>query len=65
MEAPGLLTVVEAAERLRRSPRFVAEELRQKRLRGSKYGGAWSIDPADLETYIQAHANVSRVRKAS
>lgn len=65
MTKSDLLTVKEAAELLRRSTRFVAEELRQKRLRGSKYGGSWSIDPADLETYIQSHANFSRVRRAS
>lgn len=61
----GLLTVAEAAERLRRSERFVLDELRRKNLRGSKYGGAWSIDPADLDAYRDAHANVTRVRRAS
>lgn len=60
-----LLTVKEAAERIRRSERFVLDELRKKHLRGSKYGGAWSIDPADLETYVQSRANLSRVRKSA
>lgn len=65
MTKSNLLTVKEAAAKLRRSSRFVAEELRQKRLRGSKYGGSWSIDPDDLETYIQSHANISRVRRSA
>lgn len=59
------LTVKEAAERIRRSPRFVLDELRRKNLRGSRYGGAWSIDETDLETYVAAKANVSKVRRAS
>lgn len=59
------LTVKEAAERIRRSPRFVLDELRRKNLRGSRYGGAWSIAEDDLETYLAAKANVSKVRRAS
>jgi len=65
MSEPTLLTVKEAADRLRRSTRFVVDELRRKNLRGSKYGGAWSISEADLETYLAAKANVSPVRRAS
>lgn len=60
-----LLTVKETAIRLRRSERFVLDELRQKHLRGAKFGGAWSVDADDLETYIQARMNMSRVRRAS
>jgi excisionase family DNA binding protein len=60
-----MLTVSEAAERIRRSERFVLDELRRKNLRGSKFGGAWNIAEADLDVYIDAHANVSRVRRAS
>jgi excisionase family DNA binding protein len=60
-----ILTVTEAADRLRRSERFVLDELRRKNLRGSKYGGAWSITEDDLDAYREAHANVSRVRRAS
>lgn len=59
------LTVREAAERLRRSPRFVLEELRRKNLRGSKYGKGWTILEADLERYAEAHANVAPVRGRS
>jgi excisionase family DNA binding protein len=61
----AILTVTEAAEKLRRSERFVLDELRRKNLRGSKYGGAWSIAEDDLDAYREAHANVSRVRRAS
>lgn len=60
-----LLTTADAADRLGMSTRFVKDELRRKRLRGFKYGGEWRIDPDDLETYIQAHANVRPVRKAA
>lgn len=60
-----LLTVKEAASRLRLSSRFVADELRRKKLRGFKYGGEWRIDPDDLDTYVQSHANVRPVRRAS
>lgn len=61
----GLLTVAEAAAELRKSPRFVLDELRRKNLRGSKFGGEWHVSPADLDTYIEAHANVAKVRRAS
>jgi len=60
-----LLTVPEVADRLRQSKRFVLDELRRKNLRGSRYGGAWHIAEADLRTYIEAHANVRPVGKAS
>lgn len=61
MSAP-LLTVAEVAERLRKAERFVLDELRRKNLAGSKYGGAWHVSEADLDVYIDAHRNVSRVR---
>lgn len=60
-----LLTVAEVAVIINRSEAFVLRELRRKNLRGSKYGGAWSVDEADLDTYLDATANVSRVRRAS
>jgi len=65
MTEPALLTVKEAATKLRRSPRFVLDELRRKNLRGSRYGGAWSIREDDLETYVAAKANVSPVRRSA
>ena len=58
-----LLTVAEVAERLRTSEAFVLRELRRKNLRGSKTGAGWRITEADLQTYLDAKANVSRVRR--
>lgn len=60
-----LLTVTDAAERLRKSTRFVLDELRRKNLRGSKYGGEWHIAEADLDVYVEAHANVAKVRRSA
>lgn len=60
-----LLTVPEAAERLRKSERFVLDELRRKNLRGARFGGAWHISEADLDVYIAAHMNVSQVARRS
>jgi excisionase family DNA binding protein len=56
------LTVPEAAARIKASPRFVLDELRRKHLRGSKTGAGWRISETDIETYLEAKANVSRVR---
>lgn len=64
MSAP-LLSVAEAAEALRKSPRFVVDRLRDKSLRGSKFGGEWHIRPADLDAFVEASMNVSRVRGRS
>jgi excisionase family DNA binding protein len=60
MTAP--LTVLEVAEQLKCDKRFVLKELATKRLRGSKLNIGWRITQADLDTYIDAHANVSKVR---
>lgn len=59
-----VLTVDEVAEILKCSPRFVLDELRRKNLRGSKAPG-WRISEDDLQTYLDAKANVSKVRRAS
>lgn len=59
----AILTVTEAATQLRKSERFILDELRRKNLRGSKYGGGWHITSEDLSRYIEAHMNVSAVRK--
>lgn len=59
------LTVSETAELLRCSDRFVLDELRRKNLRGSKTGAGWRINPADVDTYLDAKANVRPVRRAS
>lgn len=60
----ALLTVEAVAQRLGCSERFVKDELRRKNLRGSKVPG-WRVSEMDLSAYIDAKANVSRVRKAS
>lgn len=59
-----LLTVSEVAAVLKCSERFVLDELRRKNLRGSKASG-WRISEVDLQTYIDAKANVAKVRRAS
>lgn len=60
-----LLTVAEAAERLRMSCRTVADELRRKNLRGIKTPSGWRITEADIDVYIDAHANVRPVTQRS
>lgn len=60
-----LLTVAEVAARLRKSPRFVRDQLVAKRLRGAKFGGDWHVAEADLEAYIEASMNISKVRRAA
>jgi hypothetical protein len=65
MSRKPLLNVTEVALILKRSDAFVLREIRRKNLRGSKIGGAWSVDEGDLDTYIDAKANVARVRRAS
>lgn len=59
------LTVKDVALVLQRSERFVTDELRRKNLRGSKVARNWLVDEADLERYLDAQANVTRVRRAS
>ncbi len=62
--AANYLTVAQVAERLAVSERFVHDELRRKQLRGSKLPGnlGWRISEADLTRYIDARANLSKVR---
>ena len=64
MTAP-LLTVPDVAHILVASERFVLDELRRKNLRGAKTGAGWRVSREDVDTYIDAKANVSRVRRAS
>lgn len=61
----NLLTPKDAAVILVCSERFVLDELRRKHLRGSKTGAGWRIDEADLKTYIDAKANVAKVRRSA
>lgn len=66
MSTPDYLTVTEAAEILRSSRAFVLRELNRKNLRGTKLNGVgWRITRADVDNYMDAKANVSRVRRAS
>lgn len=61
----ALLSVADAAGKLRKSTRFVLDELRRKNLRGAKFGGEWHVTQSDLDAYVDAHMNVSKVRRAS
>lgn len=66
MTSPVWLTVPEVAAELKCSEDFVRSELRRKNLRGSQLNNraGWRVDRADLTVYMDAQANVSRVRKA-
>lgn len=62
----GLLTAAQVAERLQSSTAFVLRELKRKNLRGSNLKGVgWRITEADLQTYLDAKANVSKVRRSA
>lgn len=56
------LTVKQVAGELQASERFVLDELRRKNMRGSRIGAGWRVSRSDLAAYVEAHANVSRVR---
>ena len=60
-----LLKPEDVALILQVNPEFVLRELRRKNLRGIKTAAGWRIDEGDLDTYLDAKANVSRVRRAS
>lgn len=62
MSAPPL-TVPEVAAKWRCSERFVLDEIRRKKLRATKIAGSWRIYESDVETYAEAHMNVSKVRR--
>ncbi len=47
-----LLTLEEAAQRLRTSIWTVRRWIREGKLVGTKIGGEWRVDPADLEEFI-------------
>lgn len=59
------LTSADVAEALSTSERYVLDELRRKNLRGTKLGGklGWRVTEDDLAAYLEAKANVSRVRR--
>lgn len=62
-----LLTVPEVAEALKCDEQFVRAELRRKNLRGTKLPNraGWRVAIADLQTYVDAKANVTAVRKTA
>jgi len=60
-----LLTPADVALILKASERFVKDELRRKNLRGIKTNAGWRVTEEDLDTYLDAKANVSRVRRVS
>lgn len=60
------LTVPEAAAAVKSSPKFILRELQRKNLRGTKLKGVgWRIAHSDLLVWMDAQANVSRVRRRS
>lgn len=61
----ALLTVPEVAGQLRKSVRFIHDEIRRKNLRAAKVGSQWLLTQADVDTYVEAHMNVSRVKRAA
>ena len=62
-----LLTVSDVAQRLTVSVRYVLDEIRRKNLRASKLGGkaGWRVTETDLQTYMDAIANVAKVRRSA
>lgn len=65
MTAPAYLTVKQAAALLGSSEAFILRELRRKNLRGAKIGAGWRLTATDVEKYVEAHMNVSKVRGAA
>lgn len=61
----NLLRPDEAALLLNVSERLIKDELRRKNLRGIKTKAGWRIERADLETYKNAQANVTRVGRSA
>ena len=52
-----LLTPAQVAERLQIHERTVTRWLRGSYLRGFKLGKEWRIAPADLQDFMERHAN--------
>lgn len=60
------LTIGEVAAVIKSSKAFVYRELGRKNLRGTKLSGpGWRVARADVQTYMDAKANVSTVRRRS
>ena len=52
-----LLTVEEAAKKLRCAPGTVKAEMRRKNLRATKVAGRWLTTDKDIEQYLKAGYN--------
>ena len=59
------LTPSQIAEALQIQERTVTRWLRDGYMRGFKLGKEWRIDPSDLESFIEAHANHEQVLVAN
>lgn len=57
-----LLTLKEAAERLRVSERSVFRYIHSKRLKATKIG-YWRIKENDLETFLRANTNIRKGKR--
>jgi excisionase family DNA binding protein len=57
MAEQPLLTPAQVADRLQIHERTVTRWLREGYLRGFKLGKEWRIAPADLEAFMNRHAN--------
>ncbi len=57
MAEQKLLTPAQVAERLQIHERTVTRWLRDGYLRGFKLGKEWRIAPADLDSFMEKHAN--------
>lgn len=60
-----LLTPDEVAVILKRSAWFVRNELKNKRMRGTKVARQWGVRRSDLDAYIEARMNLGRLRRAA
>lgn len=55
-----MLTVTEVADAMKVTTRTVGDWIRDKKLRASKVGRDWRINPDDLTAFINASANVEK-----
>ena len=50
----------DAAAALGKKARWVRIQCKAGELRASYFGGSWSIDPEDIDEYVNAHSNAPR-----
>ena len=69
MEDQGLVTVAEAATRLDRSTEQVRRYLRERRLKGRRFGGQWFIEQTELEAFSdrqrEQHGFLDKIKPAN